>query len=342
MKMMMRIVMAGMLLLLMQLGQAQDYKLSQFYNGPLSLNPALTGKTKGLYRFVANYRSQFAPVSNPAAYSTIAASADFGLLREQMAGNILGVGLQIVNLSDGAGSLKTTMAMVSGAYHLGLGYNLDHYLSAGFQAGIVQRRVDLASLFFQSQFTGSGFDQSIDPGENFDRTKILYPSLNAGIFWSSNFTDMISAYAGTSLFRILKPKESFFDAPNERDFRVNAHGGAIIDIKKFIIINPNAIYSKQAANDHIIVGSQFGFNLSGKSDPYATTLFSGFWYDLDKAFIASAGIQFKGMQVGMSYDATLGDIQNATNAFGAFELSLIYEGKPISTRRGAPMMCPRF
>lgn len=338
----MRIVIAVMLFAVMQAGNAQDYKLSQFYNGPISLNPALTGKTKGLYRLVANYRNQFAPVSNPAAYSTIVASADFGLLREQMNGNILGVGLQFVNLSDGAGSLKTTMAMVSGAYHLGLGYNLDHYLSAGFQAGIVQRRVDLASLFFQSQFTGSGFDQSIDPGENFDRTKILYPTLNAGIFWSSNFTDMISAYAGTSLFRILKPRESFFDAPNERDFRVNVHGGSVIDVKRFIIINPNAIYSKQGVNDHVIVGSQFGFNLSGKSDPYETTLFTGFWYDFDNAFIASAGIQFKGMQIGFSYDATLGDIQNATNSFGAFEASIIYEGRPISVRRGSPMMCPRF
>jgi len=337
-----RIFIAAAMLLVVQVLPAQDYKLSQFYNGPISLNPALTGRTHGLYRFVANYRNQFAPVSNPSAYSTIAASLDFGLLREQMAGNILGLGMQIVNLNDGAGSLKTTMALLSASYHLGLGYELEHYLSIGFQAGIVQRRLDLASLYFQSQFTGSGFDQSIDPGENFARTKILYPSLNAGLFWSSNFSDLISTYAGASLYRLVKPKESFFDAPNERDFRINVHGGATFDIKQFLMINPNAIYSKQSENDHVIIGSQFGFNLSGRGEPYETTIYVGSWYDFDQAIIANAGIQYKGVQLGMSYDITTGDIQNATGGNGAFELSLIYESKPISTRRGAPLMCPKF
>ncbi|MBP9136005.1 MAG: type IX secretion system membrane protein PorP/SprF, partial [Chitinophagales bacterium] len=70
--------------------KAQDLKFSQFYNSPLNLNPALTGKIPGIARVVVNYRNQDNPVVAASAYSTISASADFGLLRDVMNDNVLG------------------------------------------------------------------------------------------------------------------------------------------------------------------------------------------------------------------------------------------------------------
>ena len=172
---------------------AQDYKFNQFYNSPLNLNPAMTGKLKGLYRLTANYRVQSSPVSTPAPYSTLSASADFGLLQSKLGGDILGLGIIASADNQAGGALKTNDIMASVAYHKSFGYDNDHYLSAGFQAGIKSRRLDVSQLYFESQFnpTLNGFDLSLPNLEKFDRASYTAVNMHAGIFWSSNFTEKI-------------------------------------------------------------------------------------------------------------------------------------------------------
>src|SRR3954470_14395486 len=98
---------------------AQDYKFSQFYNSPLNLNPAFTGKINSLYRFVANYRIQYLPLqSSPTPYNTLSASADFGLLRDKLRGDIFGVGILFTN--DRQTAIRSNTAMASVAYHKSL------------------------------------------------------------------------------------------------------------------------------------------------------------------------------------------------------------------------------
>jgi hypothetical protein len=58
---------------------AQDPNFSQFFASPLTLNPALTGKFDGVYRFAANYRNQWPTISN--AYTTMTASIDMGIMK---------------------------------------------------------------------------------------------------------------------------------------------------------------------------------------------------------------------------------------------------------------------
>jgi type IX secretion system PorP/SprF family membrane protein len=324
---------------------AQDYRFNQFYNAPLNLNPALTGKVPGLFRLVANYRVQSPPVLTPAPYTTFSASADFGLMREQLRGDIFGVGLIASSDNQAGGALKTTDLMASWAYHKSFGYNDEHYLSAGFQFGIKNRRLDVSQLFFESQFNSAinGFDASLSNLESFDRSNYTRLNMNAGIFWSSNFTDKISAFAGGSLFNLMRPKDSFFSSDTERDLKLHMHGGVVINIDNRFMITPNAIYMTQQTARNWVAGSSLGFNLSGKKNPFETALYVGAWYEGTGAVIASSGIQFKGMQIGVSYDRTITDLANANNGFGAFEASIIYTGKPIDMGRRYPIMhCPRF
>ena len=239
--------------------KAQDLKFSQFYNSPLNLNPALTGKIPGIARVVVNYRNQDNPVVAASAYSTISASADFGLLRDVMNDNVLGVGMVVNSDNQGAGALKTIQIMASVAYHLGMGYDKKHWIHAGFQGGLVQRRIDVGSFYWQSQYIpNQGFDQTLPSLENIQNNSILYPNLNAGIFWNSSFSKNINAFAGAGLFNILKPKESFEGDDNERDLRVNGHAGVSINVKDFVMITPNAVYKQQAKATDWIAGSQFG------------------------------------------------------------------------------------
>ncbi|MFN8238729.1 MAG: PorP/SprF family type IX secretion system membrane protein [Chitinophagales bacterium] len=322
--------------------RAQDYKFSQFYNSPLNLNPALTGKINSLYRAVANYRMQYLPLQTPSPYHTLSASADFGLLRDKLREDIFGVGILFTN--DRQSAIRSNTLMFSLAYHKSLGKNKNHYLSAGFQVGFLQRSVDLGNLAFSTQFTGTGFDLSINNRENFATNKFFKPNINVGLFWSSQFTKTIGAYAGASMFNVLKPQDSFFNADNERDYRFNGHAGLMIDVKRFVLISPNGMYMYQAKAQQWIAGSSFSFNLSGKSEPYKTAVSAGLWYDGNGALIALAGVSFSGVQIGLSYDATIKKtLSQAVKTFGAFEASIIYTGKPLDKKKSySPLLCPKF
>lgn len=322
--------------------KAQDYKFSQFYNSPLNLNPAFTGKINSLYRFVANYRVQYLPLQSPSPFNTLSASADFGVLRDKLKGDIFGVGVVFTN--DRQTAIRSNSMMISVAYHKSLGKNKNHYLSVGAQAGFMQRSIDLGNLAFASQFTGTGFDLSLNNQENFAGNRFTKPNLNIGLFWSSYFTKTIGAYAGGSVFNIIKPKDSFFKSDNERAMRFNAHAGLFIDVKKVVLISPNGMYMFQAKAQQWIAGSSFSFNLSGKSEPYKTAVSAGVWYDGNGAVIASTGVSFLGLQIGLSYDATFKrDLSQAVRSFGALEASIIYTGKPLDKKKSySPLLCPKF
>lgn len=337
--------------------QAQDYKFSQFYNSPLNLNPAFTGKINSLYRFVANYRMQYLPLQSPSPYNTLSASADFGLFRDQLRGDIFGVGIVFSN--DRQTAIRSNVCMASLAFHKGLGRDKKHFLSFGAQVGFTQRSLDIGTLYFADQFNGTGFSgptqeiiqQYRDQGQT--KLKFIQPNLNLGLFWSANFTKMLGAYAGVSMFNIIKPKDTFLKSDNERSYRFNAHAGLLIDINKFVLISPNSLFMYQAKANQWIAGSSFAFNLSGKSEPYRTAVSAGFWFDGNtkdnlnsglNTIIASTGISFSGIQIAISYDATIKkDLSKAVKSFGALEASIIYTGKPLDKKKQySPLLCPKF
>lgn len=322
---------------------AQDHKFSQFYNSPMNLNPALTGKINSYYRFVVNYRNQYAKISTPSPYNTFSFSADAGFLRDQLNDNILGAGLLFVT-DHQAGILRTNIIMLGTAYHQGFGYGKKHYLSVGFTGGVVNRSLD-NNIVFADEFNGDGFNQftSID-WQNIQETSIWNWNLNAGIFWSSSFNDMFSAYAGGALFNIVRPKETFTGSQdNQRDFRYSGNGGFVIDVNRIVLINPNGLFMRQSQATQWIAGTNVSFNLSGPRRPYETSLYVGGWYDGNGAIIGSAGVQYQGFQLGLSYDVTLSTLKDANNGYGAFEVSIIYVGKPVERGTRYPILnCPKF
>jgi len=340
--------------------QAQDYKFSQFYNSPLNLNPANAGRINSLYRFVANYRLQYLPLQTPSPYNTLSASADAGLFRDKLKNDIFGIGIVFTN--DRQSSIRTNSLMVSLAYHKALGKKGSHYLSAGVQVGFFQRSVDFGNLAFEEQFTGTGFNTNLPSGELFSFkdsssiSKFIQPNVHIGLLYSGQITKMIGVYAGVSVFNVLKPKDSFFKADNERAIRYNAQAGLNIDINKKVLISPNGMYMRQSTAQQWIAGVSAAINLSGKSQPYKTAVSIGVWLDGGgknpdvakdnslNALIASASVSFSGVQIGLSYDATIKkDLSKAVKTFGALEASIIYTSKPLDKRKQySPLLCPTF
>ncbi|MEY4893036.1 MAG: hypothetical protein RIQ34_1648, partial [Bacteroidota bacterium] len=82
----------SVLLILFQMGHAQDLHFSQYTNSPLLTNPANTGFIPdGDYRLGVNYRNQWSSVT-AFPYKTMSAFGDMQLMKNQEATGWLGLG----------------------------------------------------------------------------------------------------------------------------------------------------------------------------------------------------------------------------------------------------------
>src|SRR5258706_6052270 len=89
---------------------AQDLHFSQFFNSPLSTNPANTGFIPDAdYRLGANYRNQYSSIM-AVPYKTISVFGDAQVFRDKLENGWLGLGGVILRDVAGSGSLTSTKA----------------------------------------------------------------------------------------------------------------------------------------------------------------------------------------------------------------------------------------
>src|SRR6187399_1622165 len=87
---------------------AQDLHFSQFFNSPLTTNPANTGFIPDAdYRIGAHYRNQWSAVMT-VPYKTISAFADAQFFRDRLENGWMGFGLVLLNDEAGRGGMTST------------------------------------------------------------------------------------------------------------------------------------------------------------------------------------------------------------------------------------------
>src|SRR6185312_3989908 len=126
-------IIAGSAAIIQQEAVAQDLHFSQFFNNPLLTNPANTGFIPDAdYRLGASYRNQYSNImAQP--YKTMSIFGDAQVFRDRIETGWLGLGGVILRDVAGTGSLTSTKAYASIAYHQELG--LSSLLTAGFNVG---------------------------------------------------------------------------------------------------------------------------------------------------------------------------------------------------------------
>src|SRR6202012_57059 len=96
---------------------AQDLHFSQFFNAPLLVNPANTGfLPEADYRLGANYRNQWSTIMQ-VPYQTMSIFGDAQVFRNRIDNGWLGLGGVLLRDVAGSGSLTSTEAYGSIAYH---------------------------------------------------------------------------------------------------------------------------------------------------------------------------------------------------------------------------------
>jgi hypothetical protein len=105
------------------------------------------------------------------------------------------------------------------------------------------------------------------------------------------------------------------------------------------------LYQVQATSYELVAGNEFNMMVSGDPEfrSMATAVFLGGWYRSNDAMMFTAGIEYKGFRVGVSYDYNTSSLKTASNSNGGFEISLRYIApNPLDFARKLVYPCARF
>ncbi len=317
---------------------AQDLRFSQFFNTPLSTNPANTGFLPSSdYRLGAHYREQWASI--PVPYTTMSVYGDFQVLRNLISTGWFGVGGLIFQDMAGSGTLRSTKTYASVAYHQMLG-NVS-LLSAGFNMGFVGKRVNTANLRFGDMWDGKFFNGPTS--EILINNAVNYLDLQAGLNYAIFPSENIYVHMGVSMHHLNKPKESFFSSSLNNDNVVQPRyiyfADAVIKANEQVIFSPGVYFTHQAKASEFVGGLQLNYNVSGNGQQQ---LILGAYMRPGDAIIPMLGYQWKNFKFSFTYDVTTSSLKNFNNGMGATEMYMQYNGLYTLMYADRQSFCPVF
>ncbi|MEL7020288.1 MAG: PorP/SprF family type IX secretion system membrane protein [Bacteroidota bacterium] len=331
---------------------AQDPYFAQFYTSPMQLNPAMIGVYEGQFRLAINYREQWGSILGDNPFRTMAASFD---ARQQVgSGDYIGFATSILRDEAGISNFTQNRANVGVSFLKQLGgsrryRNGNQYLVAGLQAGVGQNGIDFSGLWFSEQYDNE--NESINfgasTGESLDQMGTgVFPDLSAGLLWYALFDDNMSIYAGAGMYHLNSPNITLLDGSSANlDSRIMAHVGGEIPLTDNLSILPAVVMMKQGSSMNTIAGGNFRYT---NRDWRELAIRIGAWAQISNKLdeginnahvVATAILEMERWNIGISYDLNA-NITPATNARGAYELSLIYT-HPEKRRRGR-IRCPKL
>ena len=298
--------------------QAQDVLMSQYFNAPLHLNPALAGVSFGP-RVTLNYRNQWSGMGDgfQGGYATYMAGFDMHILPLRGGIGALFTGDQVAN-----GLYSSYRATIMYSQQIKL--NRHMALKLGISGTYIYSHLKWADLTWSDMINPyTGFYNNINVP---NATSEPIPSklethrgdMGAGLLF---FTEKL--YAGVAVNNLLMRKESFYGSANSSvPIRITAHFGAVLPIKHRhstrynIWFSPNVIFENQGQAFH--AGGSF---LTGISLVYFGLGYRSAIRNSD-AVIGYLGIKKGKFRIGYSYDYTISPLMNKTG--GTHEISFIF------------------
>lgn len=303
---------------------SQDVHFTQIQATPLLMNPAGTGVSDYDFRVVNNYRNQWRSIEAP--FNTYSISADRKLFVGKRA---VGLGACYVHDLSSANHFVADKTYLSASYAV---FFHNHQFVAGIQPGIVFRSFDQDDLTFGSQFNtvDGSFDPSMPSFEQLQADKLHFFDLNAGLMWRA----LMSKYklsAGFAVFHINRPVESFLENNEDErlSLRYNLHANILIPLTGRLDLIPMTLYSTTSGAHEFIGGSMLDYSFDDVSrsvrNLYASALLRVNPFNNFDAVMLGCGMRILKFDLFVSYDINVSTLRKATNFYGAFEISLIYQ-----------------
>jgi type IX secretion system PorP/SprF family membrane protein len=324
-------------------GNAQDLHFSQWFNSPLTTNPANTGFIPDAdYRIGSNFRDQWSTVM-AVPYRTMSIWGDAQVFRNRIDNGWLGLGGVILRDDAGAGTLTSTQVYGSIAYHQMLGYA--SLLTAGFNVGFVNKRINTTNLKFPDQFDGKFFDTQLPTSVVIDQPSDSYFDMQVGVNYAYFPTDKMYMNAGFSIQHVNSARESFFSTdPAGFNSRIAPRYIGFVNgsfkASDQVILNPMGYYTNQAGASEAVFGLNAQYDLQDAGDQQ---VIGGLYFRVGDAVIPMIGFVYKNIRLTFTYDVTTSSLGHYDGGFGAWEFALTSQGY-YSEYNGnkRQSLCPSF
>lgn len=293
---------------------------TQYYNAPMTLNPALTGQFNDAFRATAIMRQQWSGLSTLSSseylMKTASGSFETSLLKRR-----LGIGLCILNDETGSSIFNSYRGYFSLSYAQRIG---DNYLSIGVQPMFNLSSLDRTKLDF-GKIDESNFNDNVS-----------YFDLNAGINYHHDFGFFLADF-GASATHLLQPKEQFSKVPTKE--RIPMFYKAYATFKDWEIVNklelhPGIFVGFQANTTNIVYGSNISYKLF-EVKGQASKIYLGLWGRSNRTNVESIiglfGIGFGKTTFMASYDYNTTFAtreQYVTGRTNTFEFSIVHTFTP--------------
>ncbi len=320
--------------------EAQDIHFTQYYTSPANLNPALTGFFNGTQRFTLQEKTQWHSVTTP--FKTLSASCDMPVLKRYLKQDLFGGGIVINRDQAGDSKFGTTQVNISFSYIRSVSKINNQFISFGIQAGAAQRTIDYTQLVFDNQYDGTGFNPAIPNNEQFSKENFIFGDISAGVYYNYIKSRNLRYSGGFALYHINKPKQSLFDNKNVLlDRKLVLHANSQFDIIDKIQILPGILFMHQGTYNEIDIGALGKFIKFPDEVNYLALSF-GIYYRGKDAFNIIAGLDYKDISMGISYDVNTSNLVPASHSRGGLELSLIYIINKNTKTYVKKVPCPIF
>ncbi|MCF8244198.1 MAG: PorP/SprF family type IX secretion system membrane protein [Saprospiraceae bacterium] len=320
---------------------SQDIHFSQFYNAPLTLNPALTGISKGDIRLTSLYRSQWNTANSP--YKTFNVSAEkkfYDITHDRW---WFSGGIDLFSDQAGDGRLSNNHVVLTGSYTR----MIDRYsfLSLGLTAGVGQRGFDLGNFTFDNMWNGDVFDPTRSPNESFDDTNIWYPDLGAGVNlrrqWARKRTKVDF---GVGLFHVNQPDQRFYKKDNSSLLmRASFYAIPVVQVNEKGDVVGAFTAQNQGQYFEALANVGYRYYLSTqRAKEVALQLSFGYRFNaIGDAFMPAVEVQYRDLMVGLSWDMNVSQFSEATRHNGGPEIAIRYifhKVYPIKLFKACPLI----
>jgi type IX secretion system PorP/SprF family membrane protein len=325
---------------------SQDIHFSQYTETPSLINPALIGLASSI-RLSAIYKDQWRSITVP--YKTYGAMFEMRIkigdwqkvdqhLTEiyKKAFRKLAAGVSFFDDVAGDGNMGSTK--VDGTITTRIPLGNGHSLGAGFQGGMVQRKIDFSKLIWPDQYNGAGYDPTLNSGETFGTSSFINGDFAGGLLWSYDkdergirANNQLKADAGVSFFDINKPRQKFLGADVRMYRKMVVHGKVLIGIKYTnVSLVPSFLLQFQGPQKELMAGMLVKYHLKEDSKYtgyiHGSNICFGLNYRNQDAIVPVVQLEFGQYALGMSYDVNISKLHQVSTYRGGFEISLRFVG----------------
>lgn len=335
---------SGIILLVITLNaSSQDIHFSQIFETPLLRNPSLAGLFTGDVRMQSVYRTQWNSVTVP--YQTTSLSGEFKT-QVGKADDFITIGGQILYDKAGTVALTSTHILPAINYHKSLSDVRNTYLSLGFMAGWVQRRIDRSKMSTNNQYDGTGYNGGLSDGETFTKPSYSYIDGSVGMSINSQVgeNENNNFFAGVAYHHFNKPKKISFYSSNEQEMTPKwvASGGIRMSMTDISYFTLQADFTTQGSYKETVAGALYSWKLDDTENP-KYTFHAGAYLRWKDAVIPVAKLECRPIAISVSYDANISQLKSSSNGQGGFEVALSYQNftKRLNSSQEA-VRCPKF